>query len=195
MARKQRSALIISDLRDHIYNYFQRSNSCRNYFFAKAHADDYAAYYTAMYLLQDSTEGLLMHRKKGFSKNPLLAYIEIWGVLQAIIIQQDAISTLYEALIKASPIIPAGSKWKIIRDFRNLCGGHPVNKGKDGNRERAFMGRAFGNYKKVKIEVWNQKKKKTEFREIELVNLIDEYSAEAANLLQDIVSLLPIKWP
>jgi len=186
---------LISELREQISNHFQTSRSCKKYFSASSHRDELAAYYTAKYLLQDSTEGLWKHRKRGFNNDPLLAYIEIWGVLQAIIIQQDAIAVLYETFIKASPIIPTGSKWKVIRDFRNLCSGHPVNKGKEGKKERAFMGRSFGNYKKIKIEVWNQKKKKTEIREIELAKLIDEYSAEAANLLHDIVSLLPIKWP
>ncbi len=187
---------IISELREQISNHFQASQSCKKHFSDSSHNHELAAYYTANYLLQDSTEGLWRHREKGFSSDPLLAYIEIWGILQAIIIQQDSIIQLYETLLKASPIFPPGPKWKEIRDFRNLCAGHPVNKGKkEGLKERAFMGRSFGDYNEVKIEVWNEKKKKREFRKIKLANLIDEYSIEAAALMKDIINLLPSKWP
>lgn len=187
---------LISELREQISNLFQASQSCAKYFSATSHSDELAAYYTANYLLQDSTEGLWRHREKGFSSDSLLAYIEIWGILQAIIIQQDSITMLYETLIKASPIFPPGPKWKEIRDFRNLCGGHPVSKGKkEGSKERAFMGRSFGDYNEVKIEVWNEKKKKREFKKIRLGKLIDDYSNEAANLMRDIVNLMPNKWP
>jgi len=51
-----------------------------------------------MYLLQDTSESLYVHRIKGFANDPHEAYIEFWGVMQAIFIQQDAISELYEAV-------------------------------------------------------------------------------------------------
>lgn len=56
------------------------------------------------------------------------------------------------------------------------------------------MGRSFGDYNEVTIEVWNGKKKKREFRKIKLAKLIDEYSIEAAALMEDIINLLPSKW-
>ena len=186
----------IEQLRGKIYNHFHNSTSCANYFLDDSHSDDYAAYYTAMYLLQDSTEGLSVHRIKGFNTNPLLAYIEIWGVLQAVIIQQDSIKTLYEILTQNEISIPQNSSWKKVRSLRNLCGGHPVGKkGPLGKQERAFMGRCPSTYDKLSIEVWSEAKRKTEFREINLGKLIDEYAAEAANYLQDIIAVLPTKWP
>ena len=185
----------IEQLREKIYDHFHGSTSCANYFFDGSHSDEYATYYTTMYLLQDSIEGLSEHRNKGFNTNELLAYIEIWGVLQAVIIQQDSIKTLYEVLTQNKISIPQNSNWKEIRTFRNLCGGHPVDKGRPGKRERAFMGRGFGTYDNLLIEVWNEAKGKTEFREIDLGKLIDEYAAEAVKYLQDIITILPTKWP
>ena len=90
----------IEEHRREIYNHFHSSQSCVSYFFYKANKDEFAAYYTAMYLLQDSTAGLGKHREKGFSPDPFLKYIEIWGVLQAIIIQQDSINKLFEIFKK-----------------------------------------------------------------------------------------------
>ena len=185
----------IGKLRELIYNHFHESESCSEYFFDYTHSDEYAAYYTAMYLLQDSTEALVLHRAKGFNPNELLAYIEIWGVLQAIIIQQDSIKTLYKILTKNKISISRESHWKKIRDFRNLCGGHPVDKGKPGKHERSFMGRGFGSYDNLLIEVWNEATGKTEFREIKFGILIDNYVSEAIKHLQNIVDILPNKWP
>ena len=162
----------ICDQREKIYELFHGSNSCAKYFFDKTHEDEYAAYYTAMYLLQDSTESLLKHRERGFNADELLAYIEIWGVLQAIIIQQDAIETIYKELTGIELDVPQGTKWMEIRNVRNLYSGHPVNKGKqkdkkrEKNIERSFMGRNFGGYDELTVEVWNKKKGKTEFRNI-----------------------------
>lgn len=36
--------------------------------------------------------------KKGFSEDPHEAYLKFWGVMQAIIIQQDSICELYWAI-------------------------------------------------------------------------------------------------
>ena len=51
-----------------------------------------------MYLIQDTGELVQSHMKHGFSSDPWLAYIEFWGVMQAIFIQQDAINEFYEAM-------------------------------------------------------------------------------------------------
>ena len=110
---------IIGDKREKIYKLFHSSNSCAKYFFDKTNEDEYAAYYTAMYLLQDSTESLWRHREEGFNNDELLAYIEIWGVLQAIIIQQYSIETIYKILTGKELNVPQGTKWFKIRKIRN----------------------------------------------------------------------------
>ena len=191
----------IDDQREKIYNFFQSSKSCAKYFFDKTNKDKYAAYYTAMYLLQDSTESLWRHREEGFNNDELLAYIEIWGVLQAIIIQQYSIETIYQILTGKELNVPQGTKWFKIRNIRNLYSGHPVNKGenkdknKEKNIERSFMGRNFGGYDELTVEVWNKKIGKTEFRSIELGKTIDEYTLEASSYLQKIINIFPSKWP
>lgn len=191
----------IGDKREKIYELFHSSNSCAKYFFDKTNEDEYAAYYTAMYLLQDSTESLWRHREEGFNNDELLAYIEIWGVLQAIIIQQDSIETIYKILTGKELKVPQGTKWFKIRNIRNLYSGHPVNRGEkkdkkqEKNIERSFMGRNFGGYDELTVEVWNKKISKTEFRNIELGKIIDEYTLEASSYLQKIINIFPSKWP
>lgn len=191
----------IAVLREKIYELFHGSNSCAKYFFDDTHKDELASYYTAMCLLQDSTESLCEHRKRGFNTDELLAYIEIWGVLQAIIIQQDAIEAIYKVLHWNEIEVPQGTKWLELRNIRNLYSGYPVTKDaraqldkkREKDVERSFLGRDFGGYDELIIEVWN--KKKTVFKNIELGKLIDDYTGEATQCLQEIIDGFPTKWP
>ena len=57
------------------------------------------------------------------------------------------------------------------------------------------MGRNFGGYDELTVEVWNKKIGKTEFRNIELGKIIDGYTLEAISYLQKIISIFPSKWP
>jgi hypothetical protein len=75
----------ILETRQEIYNFFQSNKSCQNIFFNSAREERYVAYYTSMYLISDATESLWVHRKKGFSEAPHEAYLEFWGVMQAIV--------------------------------------------------------------------------------------------------------------
>jgi hypothetical protein len=72
-----------------------------------------------MYLIQDTGESIQSHMKRGFSSDAWLAYIEFWGVMQTIFIQQDAIKELYEAVIGSKLQIDKDSDWSKIRDDKS----------------------------------------------------------------------------
>jgi hypothetical protein len=120
--------LRIVNRRQEIYNYFHNNGACQQFFFDAAQEERYAAYYTSMYLVQDTSESLLDHRARGFSSDPLAAYIEFWGIMQALIIQQDSISELYEAVTAAELDSRALNSWQAVRTLRNACAGHPAKK-------------------------------------------------------------------
>lgn len=112
----------VATRRDEIYNYFRGSVSCQPFFFAAAQEERYAAYYTSMYLLQDTTESLIVHRPKGFSSDPFEAYIEFWGVMQALFIQQDSIFELYEAVTGSTLDTRNLTSWHALRNLSQyLC--------------------------------------------------------------------------
>jgi hypothetical protein len=67
--------------------------------------DDFAAYYTSMYLIQDTGEAVHQDMAGDFPADPLRAYVEFWGVMQAIFIQQDAISKLHRVIVGTKPTI------------------------------------------------------------------------------------------
>src|SRR6056297_1133507 len=88
----------VGDIREVIYDYFQNSQRKSQQFCGFFSEDDYAAYYTSMYLIQDTDEALWVHRDSGFCQDALRAYLEYWGLMQAVIIQQDAICELFRAI-------------------------------------------------------------------------------------------------
>jgi hypothetical protein len=188
---------LVENCRLEIYDYFHMNAKCQKFFSDDANEDSYAAYYNSMYLLQDSTESLLRHRELGFNSDPLLAYLEFWGVMQAVIIQQDSIAELYQIIIEK--ILDAKKleldAWFKIRNLRNVCSGHPAKKGIP-NRfplSRTFMGRKFGNYEAITYEQWQQGEGRSYFK-INLAEIIDSYAVEAAAQLTDVLSAMRIRW-
>src|SRR6266849_5882601 len=111
-----------------IYDRFHRSSAGTAFFFRPQNADAYAAYYTSMYLIQDTGEAVLTHMAKDFSADPMQAYLEFWGVMQAINIQQDSILQVQEAVVGSARKIRSGTAWQRLRDVRHLCAGHPANR-------------------------------------------------------------------
>ncbi|HKN12855.1 MAG TPA: hypothetical protein VJX68_06620 [Candidatus Binatus sp.] len=175
--------LRIVNRRQEIYDYFHNNGDCQQFFFDAAQKERYAAYYTryaayytSMYLVQDTSESLLAHRARGFFSDPLAAYLEFWGVMQALIIQQDSISDLYEAVTSAELDIRALDSWQAVRTLRNACAGHPAKRDRPKNFPvtRTFMGRRFGGYPAITYEQW-QAQGGISHPTVKLAALIDVY--------------------
>jgi len=193
-------------IRERIYNYFHGNNSCQKFFFDGAQEERCAAYYTSLYLLQDTTESLSVHRKKGFSTDSHEAYIEFWGIMQAIIIQQDAICELYKAVTGSKLTIDELGSWQKLRFLRNTCAGHPARRDlpKSEPLTRTFMRRNFGDYSLLTYEKWEKPKAKISsgspldnisHPQVELGSLIDAYEKEAAEILHRILRYMESEWP
>lgn len=188
----------IARRREDIYNYFHANAACQQYFSDHAHESEYAAYYTSMYLLQDSTESLWAHRKRGFSDDPQVAYLEFWGIMQAVIIQQDALAEIYSVIVKQP--FSARQKglvaWLEIRELRNVCAGHPAKKDKPNKTPiiRSFMGRNFGGYQGLTYERWEQNVGTTH-PTVSLGTLLDAYAKEVEEQLSALLSALMARWP
>jgi len=185
----------IEEHRANIYDYFQTSKKCQDFFFFPENEERYSGYYTSMYLIQDTAEGLAAHREKGFADNPLISYIEFWGIMQAIFIQQDAISELYWSVTNCKLGTSLLKKWLEIRALRNICAGHPSRKERPNSTPltRTFLGRGFGDYDSFTYEQW-QSPDQISHPSIELGRLITEYEAEASEVLNIIFKHMKEAW-
>ena len=181
-------------LRTAIYDHFHASTIRDDLFFAPGNRDRFAQYETAMLLMQDTGEALWTHRRRDFSTSAMTAYIEVWGVMQAVVIQQDALLELAAALGAPKPVTSAA--WDAIRDFRNLLAGHPVNKKSLAKRPlRAFMGRQQKSYRELTYELWDAAADRTTHPQVDLGAMLDAYEDEAANHLAAILAHMRQTWP
>lgn len=178
----------VSDVHEAIYDFFHGSQGQNRTFCGFHSDDDYAAYYTSMYLIQDTCEAMQVHRKSGFSRDALISYLEYWGLMQAVIIQQDAICELFRAItgIKIKSHSIAGA-WEELRRLRNVTAGHPSFA--DRTKTRSFMGRSFGGYKRLQYECRSicagngTSLSDISHPIVDLGRLLDEYQRQAAALL------------
>jgi hypothetical protein len=182
--------------RDQIYDEFQRSAGPK-YFFASAPEDQFVAYYTSMFLIADTGEAMLDHRKRDFSHDPYQSYLEFWGVMQAVVIQQDAIKELYKAMIEGRPpVLAPGSAWEQLRSLRIQCAGHPANRSLHVPApQRSFMSRLPRSYARVTYETWDAHGRTRSHPVVDLGRIFDEYDVEASRLLTTILSAMKAKWP
>jgi hypothetical protein len=186
----------ILDVRSKIYDQFHGSSAGPAHFFKDHNAGPFAAYYTSMYLIQDTGEAIWRHMQRGFSPDPLFAYIEFWGVMQAVFIQQDAICELYDAVVGSKPQIHRGSGWLKIREARNACAGHPAKRDRGvPATQRTFMGRDFGTYERIQYELWDAEIRQPSHPTFNLGAMIKAYDADAAKLLNAVLGALKEKWP
>lgn len=182
-----------------IYDHFHASRIREGYFLQPGRRDRFAQYETAMLLLQDTGEALWTHRRREFSPSAMMAYIEFWGVVQAVIIQQDALVELAASV--GAPPVTGGAAWRDIRDFRNLLVGHPANKTSGPKNHdtrgpmRTFMGRQEKTYREVTYELWDGGAQTVSHPRVELGKLIDAYEAEAADHLEVVLAHLRRQWP
>lgn len=179
-----------------IYSQFHSSSAGPSFFFLPENAEAYAAYYTSMYLIQDTGEAVQTHLARDFSPDPMQAYLEFWGVMQAIDIQEDAISELHRTVLGSAPKIQQGSSWQQLRDKRHLCAGHPANRSRGVTApQRTFMGRSFGKYDAIRYEQWDASTGQRTYPVFDLRQMINAYDGEASKVLNAVLLCMKSKWP
>ena len=183
----------VMSVRQEIADHWHYRNPPVNSVFAND--DAFAAFYTSKYLIQDTAEAVNTHMQKGFSPDPMAAYIEFWGVMQALFIQQDAVVELHNSICGTIPTLPASSPWFDLRDLRNRCAGHPANKGAKGGVLRSFMGRNFGSYPRVTFEQYDSVRSAITHPTVDLLTTIQFYDQQAGGVLLTALTELKRKCP
>lgn len=149
--------------------------------------DHYFAFCAAKDWLQDTAEAIYTHRRSGFSADRYQAYIELWGVLQALFVQQDAIEEMYYA-VELDWVPPKkDSAWRALRDLRNLVVGHPTRQGNSPVR-RSVTPRAAMTYLRISVKVYEQGRSRSQ--QLLLGDMIDAYDDEAAAYLHRVLEKL-----
>lgn len=162
--------------RQKIYDHIQSFLKCG--WHSMCSHTDFEKYCIAKDTIQDTAEALLVHREKDFVDDVYRRYIEYYGVLQAVYMQQDAINAIFTLFMYPEKInfniLP---NWQELRALRDDTVGHPVGRLKRLNRN--MIGYDCVNYQwcpDAKVSSWKSK-------DVDLAALLDAYDSEAASVL------------
>lgn len=169
----------VLEVREKIYNHIQNCSHCQ--WHDRASHDEFISYCVAKDTIQDTAEALSAHRSEGFSDDIYKRYIEYYGILQAVYMQQDAIKVLHNLFLGKDPGNSDKDNWNQLRDLRNDTVGHPVER-------RNFLNRLFIGYDRVKYHWWPKGKHSPKFSDVNLAKLIDGYEQEAESVLGTILA-------
>lgn len=164
----------VLDVREQIYNHIESTPDCK--WSNKASHDDFVSYCAAKDTIQDTAETLLTHMQEGFVTDVHERYIEYYGVLQAIYMQQDAICVLYKIFLNKKLDAKQYNAWSRLRDLRNDTVGHPVGR-------RRFLNRNVISYNNVNYSWWPKKSRLPKSEDFPLKLFIDTYTTEATTIL------------
>jgi hypothetical protein len=82
--------------------------------------------WTAMEIINDAESAMEAHLEHDFPTDTGERYLRIYGVMQALFLQQDALVDLIKAIHPAKEIFP-NDVLKDIREVRNASTGHPTS--------------------------------------------------------------------
>lgn len=156
----------------------------------KGNLDSVTRAQVALDTAEDAMLAISNYWSKGIGSNDGEKYLRLYGFLQAVVLQQDAITNLYQ-LFLGRFTEPDASAWKQLRELRNLTVGHPIDKGwKKQPRRRAFITRISLETHGFDYQVWNQRTEKTSFESVNVSKLYDAYRKQAASFLNNIITRL-----
>lgn len=167
-------------IREHTYKW--NSDICLK--LRQSREDDWNLLCVSMDTLDDTCLALEDYELNGLGKNDGENYLRLYGVFQSIFLQQDAICHLHALFVGSEFEAPVKSKWKEIRELRNLTIGHPMKMTRATETRRCFISRAAIGDNQFQFLIWNKEKQKDEFLTVNFGHFFDAYKLEAIVVLE-----------
>jgi len=161
------------------------------------HRDEWNRLTVAMDTLGDSAEALEHFEREGFGSALGKRYLLFYGTLQALILQQESIRTLYTIFCGKPLDTATSSGWKRIREIRNLSAGHPLDKrgSKTTGDLRVFVSRPTISEKGFDLIICEEQTSQTRIESVDLESPYHSYKEEALGHLADVEAAQRRRWP
>lgn len=166
----------------------------------KNHLDDWNILGISMDTIGDATLAVEYFKETGVGQEVGENYLKLYGLLQAIYLQQDAIKFLFRVIKKCFDEKNELSDWSVyqkeswneLRSYRNLSVGHPIeNKTFErGRTKRASISQITISSDGFQLVIWDGVTGSDQFQDIQLKDLIELYLSEAKKILMDIENFL-----
>jgi len=163
------------------------------------HIDDWNILCASMDIIGDTTLAIQNFKETGIGQNTGEKYLKLYGLLQAIYLQQDAIKFLFEVIKKSFDNNKIKhwddyrrDNWKILRNYRNLSIGHPIanNTFEKGKIKRVMVSRVTISSAGFQLLIHDMHSSGLQFQNVNLENLIESYLTEAVAILLDVENFL-----
>ena len=137
-------------------------------------------------VIEDSDLAIDVYLNREFSKDDGEKYLRLYGVLQALFLQQDAVTNLCESLGLPNDLI-TDPKLKEIRAIRNNSIGHPTKRGK--YKSYHYISRISITKSKFQL-ISYYGNNKTTVRAVLVIDLIKEQRKYLSKILKKIIIVL-----
>ena len=181
----------ISVFAEKIRDFVNKNNLYARHF--RSNPDEWNALCATMDTLEDTCLALEYYEFYGLGDEIGGIYLKLYGLLQAVVLQQDSIRLLYRTFLGNDFQPDSDSDWMKIRDLCNLTFGYPVERGKPKG-QCCFISRFDLHSNKIRLWVWNKDKGLEEFEYVDLKNLYELYKSEATRHLNKIHQALVEKY-
>ena len=141
---------------------------------------------SSLFVIEDSDLAIDAYPNNEFSKDGGEKYLRLYGLFQALYLQQDAVKHLCESLGLSNNLI-ANPKLKEIRDIRNDSIGHPTKRG--NYKSYHFISRVTITKTEFQL-VSKHENSKTTSRDILIIDLIKEQRKYLSKILKKVIKVL-----
>jgi len=153
--------------------------------------DDVTSAQVALDTAEDTMLALSFYVKRGIGRSDGEKYLRLYGFLQAIHLQQDALDRLTIVFLRSKPMHSSDSGWSHLRQLRNLTVGHPIEHtfSKMGVK-RAFITRVSLRTEGFDYQVWIRESQRLAFESADMDLICLSYLQEAADTMRAILPVL-----
>jgi len=137
-------------------------------------------------VIGDSDLAISAYINSEFGTDDEEKYLRLYGVLQALFLQQDAVTNLCESLGLPNNLT-SHPKLKEIRDIRNDSIGHPTKRG--NYKSYHFISRATITKSGFQL-ISDYGNNKTTFKDISVIDLIEEQRKYLSEILKKVINVL-----
>ena len=137
-------------------------------------------------VIGDSDLAISAYINSEFGTDDEEKYLRLYGVLQALFLQQDAVTNLCESLGLPNNLT-SYPKLKEIRDIRNDSIGHPTKRG--NHKSYHFISRASITKTGFQL-ISDYGNNKTTFEDISVIDLIEEQRKYLSEILKKVINVL-----
>jgi hypothetical protein len=177
--------LTIDDLSEWIRNY---GHDARH--LSRLIADEFVWHqlWTAMDVINDAESATVAYLDHEFPGDTGEQYLRIYGVMQALFLQQDALVDLIKAVHPSKNILP-NDVLKDIREVRNASVGHPTRLERKGRKELSAHGIIHNTMTKNGFDLLSYPRPKDKvFTHVSVRDLIEKQRAETVRILSEVVN-------